>query len=604
MPNKTYKEGELGGKSKVGEKGRKPLKYAKHKNRDASSKFHRKSVIREKPPATEPDFSFLQKYTMKQAVEFYKTLYDEVKGTELYLPMLAALAKQDRFFLLTHILKRPDAVHEWLYRRCREVEFLPDGRLDLWARFHYKSTIITFAGIIQEILNDPEITICIYSYNNATATSFLSQIKNEFQGNHELIELFPDILWSNPKKDAPAWSLDKGITVQRKTNPKENTVEAFGLVDNQPTGRHYKLRVYDDIVTVASVNTPEMINKTTEAWEVSLNTGAGAAGNRQWYVGTRYNANDTYHAILERHYLEPRIYAATHDGTASGDPVFMGLEEWLDIKQGVSEYVLACQQLLNPLAGSQQEFKPEWFRRWEVRPRTLNVYILCDPAGGSKNIANCNTAMCVIGVDSQLNKYLLDGACHKMSLQERWEMLKKLHRKWKTAPGIANIRVGYERYSMQADIEHFETMMRIENTYITIDEIGGRISKDDRIRRLLPDHQNWRFFYPETKQITKKMKTAIDTIGDQFIAKPIRRIDSEQTVYELSEWFMKNEYAFFPNSTKKDMLDAMSRLYDMEIVAPVDVGHHQMARLTNKIDYGGPSYYNGMCMEPDQEWVN
>jgi hypothetical protein len=79
--------------------------------------------------------------------------------------------------------------------------------------------------------------------------------------------------------------------VKRQSNSKESTVEAHGLVDGQPTGKHFKIRCYDDVVVPSSVTSPDMIQKTTEAWELSDNL--GALGGTFRIAGTRYHFNDT-----------------------------------------------------------------------------------------------------------------------------------------------------------------------------------------------------------------------------------------------------------------------------------------------------------------------
>ena len=155
------------------------------------------------------------------------------------IPHLRNLCRTDLYFLLRYAIGRKDLEHPWLFERCKEVEASPDGYLDLWAREHYKSTIITFGKTIQDILSSHgdnplekwqgiEITLGIFSHTRPIAKKFLSQIKQEFEGNRNLINWFPDVLYENPKSEASKWSLDSGLVVKRKSNPKESTVEAWG----------------------------------------------------------------------------------------------------------------------------------------------------------------------------------------------------------------------------------------------------------------------------------------------------------------------------------------------------------------------------------------
>jgi predicted phage terminase large subunit-like protein len=236
----------------------------------------------------------------------------------------------------------------WLKERCDEVMLAPNGFIDLWAREHYKSTIITFGKTIQDILrshgDDPidgqEITVGLFSHTRPNSKGFLRQIKREFETNQLLKDLFPDILYQNPHKESVKWSEDDGIIVKRKTNPKEATIEAWGVVDGQPIGKHFSLLVYDDIVTAESVTTPEMIAKTTEM--LVLSYALGAEGGQRRFIGTRYHFADTYREIIKRGTAKPRIHQITIDGEVTGEPVLMTRERVAEKRRDMGPYIFSC----------------------------------------------------------------------------------------------------------------------------------------------------------------------------------------------------------------------------------------------------------------------
>lgn len=496
--------------------------------------------------------------------------WDEYDKGGTDLAGIRALALEDRFYLLVKVCRRHDALHPWIYDRCREVEKAPDNKLDLWAREHYKSTVITFAGVIQQILRDPEITCCIFSHTKGIARKFFRQIKIELESNEILKAAFPDVLWANPVRDAPRWSEETGLVVQRNSNPKEATLEAWGLVDGQPTSAHYKLRVYDDVVAPESVTTPEQIAKTTYSWELSDNL--GTADGRKWHIGTRYHFGDTYEEILKRGALTPRIYAATDSGQPDGNPVLLTPEQWAEKKLIQGPSTIACQMLQNPIAGQQAMFDIRDLKYYEIRPSTLNIYVMCDPARSQKK-DSANSAFAVLGVDSARNKYLLDGFNHKMNLKQRWESLSGLRKKWLNEPGVQGVYVGYEVYGAQADMDYFNERMEVESNAFEIIELAwprdGLGSKEDRVQRLSPDIKSGKLHLPlKTAGVTSNQQKMIDSGYPYRIAKQLIRKDHEGNLYDLTHALVQ-QIQFFPFGGLKDLVDATSRIYDMDPRPPV-----------------------------------
>lgn len=530
-------------------------------------------------------------FSFNEAMTFYTDVVPRLKATEL-----ALLGCNDRFFLLTGLLNRPDQIHPWSYERAREVEAEPDGHLDLWARGHGKSSWISFGGVIQEILVDPEITVGLFSCTRDIAKPFLAQIKNELESNEELKRLYPDVLYAKPRVEAPSWSTDGGLCVKRSGNPKEMTVEAHGLIDAMPTGRHFKLLVFDDIITERHVTNPDQIRKATERVELADNLGIGD-GTRKWMVGTRYSFADSYGHLLEHDIVKPRLYPATDDGTLDGKPVLLSQEAWNE-KKKTQRTQISAQMLQNPIAGKENTFQTRWLHRYWVKPIMMNVYIMGDPSKGRSKSSD-RTALAVIGIDTGGNKYLVDGYCHRMPLSERWTRLQELHKRWSNMPGVQSVSVGYERYGVQADDEYFEEQMRLTGRRFEIVELNwtgqvGRQSKTNRVERMEPDFRLSSFFVPArvwhpnadvdgrgtsavwqvqdgTDEITyrpypKKSKDEqrVEQSGEFWrLMEPLKRKDEDGNMYDLVRVFFE-EFRFFPFSPRDDFVDAMSRIYDMD----------------------------------------
>ena len=485
------------------------------------------------------DFNPYTTYLPEYLARRYKT---EEEILEWIRPVREAL-RTNLFLLLAWAMGRTDMRHPWLLERCNEVQRSPNGYLDLWAREHYKSTIITVGLSIQDILRTHGISavgteagIGIFSHTRPIAKGFLRQIKTELETNVLLRHLFADIIYHEPRKQSPKWSEDDGLLVKRSSNRNEATVEAWGLVDGQPTGKHYTIRVYDDVVTEKSVSTADQIEKTTRAWEMSDNLGAFGGVSRM--IGTTYAFADTYSEVRKRGAARARVYPGTSDGTEEGVPVFRS-KEWISEKRKIQgPYVFSSQILINPVPEGMQTFKREWIQKYDTNPATSNRYILVDPANSKKAKTADYTVMFVLGLAADGNWYLIDAIRDRLSLTERADRLFDLHRTHEP------LGVFYQEYGIEADRQHMEDRQDRETYRFNITPVSSRVRKEDRIRRLVPMFEQSKIYLPKT----------------------LHRTDFQGVTRDLVTDFIEEEYAPFPLTLgHDDMLDALSMIAEPKL---------------------------------------
>lgn len=460
------------------------------------------------------------------------------------------LCKTDIYFLSFFVLDQEFYYNDFAFDFCRKISENP-WQLWLVARGHLKSLTITVAHNIQLILNNPDIAIAIPSYNMKTAKSFVRQIKIILESNALLKDLFPEILYANPSTQSPKWSEQEGLVVKRKTTRKEPTVMGFGLVDGQATGYHFDVLSFDDVVTQDSVTSPEMIQKTTERWQLSDNIGMPSTMKK--YCGTRYHYFDTYAEVQK--VTPTTIIPATDNGEIDGNPVFLTREE-LDKKladQG--RYIFSAQMLLKPVAREDQKFRMEDFRYYDELPR-VNYYIAVDPANTQSKKSDY-TAMLVFGFSEDRKVYLVDGVHDKLDLGQRYRTLKAINERYKP------LIIGYERYGLQADIDFFRMENAKTNYYMPITEVGGTVSKEDRILRLQALFETKDLIFPKHLRYTQLWN------GEQ--------VDIVNNI--------QMELLAFPFAEHDDLSDCLSRCYDIFLDKPNTVRQVVTERDTQTAGY-------------------
>lgn len=226
-------------------------------------------------------------------------------------------------------------------------------------------------------------------------------------------------------------------------------------------------------------------------------------------------------------------------------------QDLLELRDDLGEYNFVGQYLQEPVPVGGGEFKDRWVQYYPdggIKPKTMNICILCDPSAGADNNKKKRklsdfTAMMVVGLAPDNNYYLLDIIRDRLNPTERIETLFMLHRKWNSLSGKPP-RVGYEKYALMSDTHYIKAKQKEDGYNFQVIELGGRVDKETRIRRMIPDMENGRWYFPAS----------------------LMYVDNEGRTFDLVKELVSSEMPTFPKARFDDMLDATSRVYDEDMM--------------------------------------
>lgn len=468
-----------------------------------------------------------------------------------------ALCKEDMFFFTYFHLKIKKANHWFVVDRCKEIEDGPENDiLDLWARGHFKSTLLTTVKPIQKILRNPEERICIFSFKQDAALKFFLPIKTLLEKDTILHRLFPNILTPD-LREYPLWTRDIGITVKRKGFYREPTLMWSALSEGMPTGMHFTGKIFDDIMTADMVTSPAEMQRVKTMFDMAQNLTDNDTGHDQteWNVvaGTPYDYNDVFKHIQDKTNLdgspayEVRFYPATADGTWNGRPVMLTQEALDRLKRNEKEY--ASQQLLKPMQEKERKLVWEAIKRVskDELPKNLYNFLLVDPAGDLENMKTKHKgdhwAIALLGVEpfrdamGQSNIYLLNLVKKQFGIEEAIETIFEM---FVSGAGTNQrvLKVCIEKTGISSYDYHISQRMRKAGRLLTV--------KNGGIMLLRPGIRNK----------TERIKTALEW---PFKNGKWHYLDTIAPVYLQA---LKEEIEQFPRG-KDDGIDLMSYAYDV-----------------------------------------
>lgn len=459
---------------------------------------------------------------------------------------------------------------------CRQIEYQIEkgGGSDHSARGSGKSTLRTKNANIQRILKYPQSTGCIFSFQRKHSRKHFRAVKEEFENNELLKQLFDDLLEQDPiaagKSGRIVWSMDDGLRL-RVSKRKDMTLEYNAFFDGTPTGGRFDWMDFDDIEDHKAIQTEHMLEKLHTTYDATIILATAVAIPRPVILFTNTFYSDLgLAARVSRQYsdVDPKLCRKTPgedltkpgEGPLGGTPVYPFDKERLffffDKMRDKREY--AIQICCDFRAGEGRIFDSSWLQRYPDTPEKWgagkNIYICIDPSKG----VNDPMAIWVwaLGMDKKIA--WVDCSMRRLdpALPEFMDEVFLMYAKWSRL-GRRVVQVRVENFGQATYAENINKYLKDRGCFVPV--IGcadtRRTGKFDSGKR---DREFDRWATPASQ-------------GDVLIPRPLReggcglmrRVDDGRTI-DLVEYFLDFEWTKFPKPITDNLLDAGSLLWEPE----------------------------------------
>ena len=169
------------------------------------------------------------------------------------------------------------------------IENSGKSKLILIPRGHLKSSVVTIAWTIQQLLRNPNLRILVRNAVWDQSRRFLGEIQGHLEDG-QLPMIF------GPFKTAKTvWTKEECDIIQKKVKKASPSIMTAGI-ETSLTGLHFDIIVDDDLVNDKNTSTKEQIQKIIDVYNDSFNL--KDRGGIHVVIGTRWNLRDLYGHIL------------------------------------------------------------------------------------------------------------------------------------------------------------------------------------------------------------------------------------------------------------------------------------------------------------------